>query len=162
MIYSGEKEKIRAEKGKIFPAIGAAFILALAPTVALVFILFALFGSSSFINTIFSLNIKTSQLVLLTIAFFVYLYTIDNIIEFAVNYILGKLIFSLVIVLLVRILALYTIGLIFNLNQTSNFTIALIISSIIFFVEIIQLSKKSKKPKFTGICKLELFCLFII
>lgn len=142
MIYSGEKKEIKAKKKNIFSAIGAAFILALAPTVAIGFILFVLFGSVTFINTTFSFNISTSQLSLLVIAFFIYLYTIDNIIEFAINYILGKHMVNLVIVLLVRILAFYTIGLILNLNQTSNFIIALVVSSTIFLIEIVTLSKR--------------------
>lgn len=136
MIYSGEKKELKANNKKVFSAIGAAFILALAPTLAFGFILFVLFGSATFINTTLLLNISTNQIVLLVIAIYIYLYTIDNIIEFALTYILGKHIFNLVIVLLVRILAFYTIGLIFNLNQTSNFIIALVVSFIIFLIEI--------------------------
>lgn len=52
------------------------------------------------------------------------------------------MVFNLVIVLLVRILAFYTIRLIFNLNQTSNFIIAIVVSFIIFFIEIATFLKR--------------------
>ena len=142
MIYKGEKREIKAKKRKIFPAIGAAFILASAPTLVFGAVLFLLFGSVSFVNITFLLDISTNQLAFLVIAFFIYLYTIDNIVEFATNYILGEHIFNLIIVLLIRILAFYTIGLMFNLNQTSNLIITSAVSSITFFIEILKLSKK--------------------
>lgn len=90
MIYSGEKKEIKANNKKVFSAIGAAFILAFAPTLAFGFILFVLFGSATFISTTFLLNFGTNKIALLVIALYIYLYTIDNIIEFAINYVLGR------------------------------------------------------------------------
>lgn len=141
-IYKSEKEEIKRKKGKIFAVIGTAFILALAPIVAIVLVLLALFGSTNIANTIFSLNISTTQLMFLTISLFIYLYTIDSFISVLVEHIIGKKdIFHLIALLLIRILAFYMIGLVFGLNQTSDFIIALIVSFIIFFVEFFELSK---------------------
>ncbi|WP_087974991.1 hypothetical protein [Oceanobacillus rekensis] len=85
-IYNGEKNEIKAEKKKIFSAIGASFILTLAPSAFIGLSLFVLLGSTNTVNMIFSLNISTKQLVILAISFFVYLFTIDNIIELIIFY----------------------------------------------------------------------------
>ena len=141
MICKGEKEEIKENKMKIFSAFGAAIILALAPTVVLGFILFLLFGSTSFLNEMFSLHISKSQLAFIAIAFLIYFFTIDSIIEFIISYILGKHMFNLFLLLFLRILFLYPICLFFHLEQFSSLIIAFVISLITFLIEIVNFFK---------------------
>ncbi|QHS23752.1 hypothetical protein GWK91_12685 [Virgibacillus sp. MSP4-1] len=135
-IYKNEKEEIKKKKGKIFAVMATAFILALAPTAVIGLVLFALFGSTNLVNTIFSLDISTSTLMLLTVSLVIYLYTIDSLLSLLVEHIMGRVnIFNHLILLLIRILAFYTIGLIFDLNQKSNVILAVIVAFIILLFE---------------------------
>lgn len=137
-IYSDNKNELEEKKANLFHVIGTAFVLALAPTVAIALVLLALFGSTTIVNTLFSLHITTNQLMLLSISLFIYLYSIDSIIAVAVEHTIGKNIFHPIALLLIRILAFYMIGLVFGLNQTSSFIIAAGVAFIIFFIEVFE------------------------
>ncbi|MFD1362821.1 MULTISPECIES: hypothetical protein [Lentibacillus] len=143
-IYKGTKKEREETKANLFHVIGTAFILAMAPTVAITLVLLALFGSTNVANTVFSLNISTSQLIFLTISLFLYLYTIDSFICVLVEHIMGNNIFNHIALLLIRILAFYGIGLIFGLSQTSNFLIAIVVACIVFFIEYLQENNKAE------------------
>ncbi|WP_164669978.1 hypothetical protein [Virgibacillus doumboii] len=146
-IFKGEKEEIKKKKGKVFAAIAAAFILGLAPTVVIALLLFALFGSTNIANTMFSLDVNTSKLMLLTVVLVIYLYTVDSFFSVLIQHITGKGkdIFYHIAILLIRILAFYTIGLIIGLSQTSNFIIAVVASCIIFFIDNLKGKNKAKE-----------------
>src|SRR5699024_2838585 len=83
------KKRNKIKKGSIFAAITTAIILALAPTIIIFIILFAIFGTTILTNNVFSLDINVSQLMIFTLSLFVYLYTIDCIIAVLIKHILG-------------------------------------------------------------------------
>lgn len=146
-IYSDNKKEAEAEKTTIFYVILTAFVLALAPTAVIALILFALLGSTVSVNMLFALHISTKQLILLAISLLVYLFSIDSIIEVIVKHIVGKNILYFIIVLLIRLLVFYAIGLAFGLEQTSSFTIATGVAIIILLFEILYLASERGKEE---------------
>lgn len=138
LILKGEKDELLRDKRKIFPAIMTAFILALAPTVVITVVVFTLFGSTTLVNNLFSLNISINQLMFLTVSMLIYLYTIDSFISVLVEYIMGKNVFNNIVLLFIRIIAFYYLGSIFSLNYTSNLIISFVVAFIIFLYELLK------------------------
>ncbi len=145
LVYSGNKEESEKEKLGFFGVIFVVFLLALLPTAAIAFFLFVLLGSTNAINTLFSLQIGTKQVIFLAISLFVYLFSIDSIIEIVVKHIVGQRVFYFFIMMLIRILASYTIGLFIGLNQNNSLIIAAGVSFIIFLFEVLYFMKTKQK-----------------
>ncbi|WP_240377166.1 hypothetical protein [Bacillus piscicola] len=135
LVYSGNKEETKEEKINFLQVLFVTGLLALLPTIAIGLIVFALLGSAHAVNMIFSLQVSTSQLIVLAVSFFVYLFTVDSVIEIIVEYIIGKNIVSNLTMLLIRIGVFYLIGAFAGLDQTVNITIAAGIGLIILIVE---------------------------
>ena len=58
------------------------------------FLIFALLGTTNIVNLIFSLNMNTNHIIALTISFFIYLFILDDIIGFILEYIFENIIYS--------------------------------------------------------------------
>ena len=145
LVYSGNKEESEKEKLGFFGVIFVVFLLALLPTATIAFFLFVLLGSTNAINTLFSLQISTKQVVFLAISLLVYLFSIDSIIEIVVKHIVGQRVFYFFIMMLIRILASYAIGLFIGLNQNNSLIIAAGVSLIIFLFEVLYFLKTNQK-----------------
>lgn len=90
LVYRGEKDKVRTKKGRIFPVLAIAMILALVPTVVIMLGIILLLGSTNVINIIFSLHLSTNEIAIFAILLMIYLFTIDSIIEMILKQIVGK------------------------------------------------------------------------
>lgn len=144
-IYKDNKKEPVEKRGNLFLVIVTAFLLALAPTVVFALFLFVILGSSSVVNMLFSLHISTKLLILLSVFLLIYLFTVDSIIEIILKHILGKNMFYMIILLLIRMLAFYAIGLAIGVKQPSSFKIAIGVSLIIFVLEILYgMNEKNK------------------
>jgi len=135
LVYSGNKEEPEDEKLNIFLVFLVSFLLALLPTVAMGLVLFVILGSANTVNMVFSLHISLNQIIVLAIAFLVYLFTIDSIIEIMVKHIVGKNIFYFSAILLIRIGVFYMIGDLVGLTQTVSVTFSTGVALIILFME---------------------------
>ncbi|MFS0647162.1 hypothetical protein [Siminovitchia sp. 179-K 8D1 HS] len=137
LVFKGNQKEPEQEKLNFFLVILVTFLIALFPTAAIALILFALFGSVSAVNMLFSLHISKNELIMLAIALIVYLFTIDNLIEVIVKHIIGKNILYFMIMLLIRILASYAIGKAIGINQTNSFMISSGVAFIILLIEVL-------------------------
>lgn len=146
-IYYKNKQESAEEKINFFMILITTIILALILTTVIGLILFVLLGSANTINLFFSLNISMNQLITLSVLLFVYLYTIDSIIEIAMQHILGKNIFSKLGLFLTRIVAFHLLGKLINLNENISFKLALGIALIIFFIETLYNLREKNKQK---------------
>src|SRR5690625_4900817 len=90
LIYRTNKKEKRNERINIAFVLLVTFILALIPTAIIAFFLFALIGSTNIINTVFSLELSLNTLIILSIIFLLYLFTLDYIIELSIEILLGK------------------------------------------------------------------------
>lgn len=141
-VYKDNKK----EKENIFIIILSVALLSLMPTALIAFFLFVFLGSTTTINLLFSLNISTDQLIILAITLLVYLFSIDSILEKLVEFIIGKNLFYYLILMVLRIMATYTLALIIGLDGKNGFAIATGVSLIIFLLEAFySLNKKNRK-----------------
>jgi|SRR5690625_2423371 len=148
LVYSGNKEESESDKLNFPSVVFVGCLLALLPTAAIAFIIFVLLGSTSAVNVIFSLEISRNQLIILAISLFIYLFSIDSIIEIIVEYIVGKNnTFYFSILLLIRIVAFYLIGFFIGLSQSNSFTMAVGITVIIFLIEVFYHLREKNKEK---------------
>ncbi|WP_062052609.1 hypothetical protein [Bacillus sp. JCM 19034] len=146
-VYSGNKKETEEEKMNFFMVIFVSVALSLIITATIGLVIFALLGSTSIVNRIFSLNISKNQLAVITISFFVYLFTLDSFIEITVKYIIGKNIFYVIVLLFIRIGIFYLIGKIISLNQTISITIAIGVALIILLIETLYYLRERNKEK---------------
>ena len=148
LVYSENRQESKEEKISFFMVIfiSLAFSLIITGTIGLS--IFALLGSTNIVNIIFSLNISTNQLIILAISFFVYLFILDDIIEFIVEYIIGKNIFYAIVLALIRIGIFYVIGNTVGLNQTVSITIATGVTFITLLIEVLFRLREKKTKRF--------------
>jgi hypothetical protein len=140
--HENKKEK---EKDSLLTIIIVATLFSVILTVVFVFFLFLIIGSTSVIDTIFSLNINTNQLITIGISFLIYWLTVDNIIEKFFEYLFGKNIYAIFSLAVARMAAFYLIGIILNLNDTINMTISIGVSLILLVIEMLFFHKKNSK-----------------
>lgn len=83
---------------------------------------------------------------ILAISFLIYLFVIDDLIEFIVKYIVGENIFYHVVILLIRTTIFYWIGAFTSLSQTVRATTAAGVAVIILIIEsLYRLREKQKE-----------------
>ena len=140
--HENKKEK---EKDSLLTLIIVATLFSVILTVVFVFFLFLIIGSTSVIDTLFSLNINTNQLITIGISFLIYWLTVDNIIEKFFEYLLGENIYAILSLALARMAAFYIIGIILNLNDTINMTISIGVSLILLVIEMLFFHKMNSK-----------------
>lgn len=137
-----EQKESSQETVKLFPLIGGSFLLSFVITAALSFILFGLLGSASVLNLLFSLKISNNQILLLVIFLFVYLFTLDELIEWSVKAIVSKNLVHTFVMFLTRIFCFYLIGAVLQMKQTANIIISVGIALMIFMYELYLANKK--------------------
>lgn len=129
-IFSKNRKESEGEKisNLMVVFLSAAFSFIITAFIGLV--IFALVGSTSIVNFIFSLDISMNQLVILAISFLIYLVTLDDLVEFALKYIVGRQTYYEIILVLIRIIIFYIIGYVVGLNETESIIIAVGVSLI--------------------------------
>ncbi|SFP64403.1 hypothetical protein [Salibacterium halotolerans] len=146
ILIVSSKEEEKRSKRKIISTLAIACVLAIFPTAVLALFLFAMLGSSVFIQHLFSLDVSFQQILTVTVCLFIYWYTVDSIIEKIVQHVMGPAMLHHVVVLLTRIFAFHTIGAITGLNQTSSLLIAAVVSLFLLLIELVFADKEQKLP----------------
>jgi len=142
LMKRNEQKESSQETVKLFPLIGGAFLFSFVITAALSFILFGLLGSASVLNLLFSLKISNNQILLLVIFFFIYLFTLDELIEWSVKAIVSKNLVYTFVMFLTRIFCFYLIGAVLQMKQTANMIISIGVALMIFIYELYLANKK--------------------
>ena len=140
-IYSENKQEPKEEQGGLFLVVFVSVFFSLLITGTIGLSIFAVLGTTNIVNIIFSLNMNSNQLIALTISYFVYLFIIDDIIEFILQYILGKNIIYTTILALIRIGIFHIIGYFVGLSHTVSLTIATGVAFITLLVEVLSRSR---------------------
>ena len=144
-IYSENKQEPKEEQGGLFLVVFVSVFFSLIITGTIGLSIFAVLGTTNIVNIIFSLNMNTNQLIALTISYFVYLFILDDIIEFILKYILGKNIIYTTILTLIRIGIFHIIGYFVDLSHTISLTIATGVAFIILLIEVLSRSRARDK-----------------
>lgn len=140
--FRNEQKESREKKVRWFSVIGTAFVFALVFTVVFSIMLIALLGAANVINVLFSLKISTNQILILVIALFIYLLTVDSLIELGIEILVGKNFVYTLVLFFTRLFAFYMIGVILHVEQTANFVISAGVAFLIFIFEIYRLSNQ--------------------
>ena len=86
-IYRENKQEPEEEQGGLFMVVFVSIFFSLIITGTIGLFIFALLGSTNLVNIIFSLNMNTNQLMIVAISFSIYLFILDDMIGFIVEYI---------------------------------------------------------------------------
>jgi len=149
-IFRSNKQESEEEKTSCFMVIFVSFLFSLVITGTIGLILFAIFGSTSLVNSLFSLHISTNQLVVVTIAFFIYLFTLDNLLEWIVKWIISKNLFYTSLLAFLRIGIFYAIANLVGLTQNVSITIAAGVAFILLFIEVSYEWRQKSKMEIRG------------
>lgn len=141
------ENKKEHEKDKIWLLIFVAFLFSIIIIIVIALLLFLLIGSTSIINLIFSLNINNEQIIIIGISFLIYLFTIDNIVEIFLEYLLGKNIICYIAKALTRVVSFYIIGLIVNIEHEILVIISIGVSVILLLIELLNYKKEKESEK---------------
>ncbi|GAB2540036.1 hypothetical protein [Gracilibacillus alcaliphilus] len=145
LVHKGNKEEPEKERINIFLVLFITALFTLIITGVIAVFLFAVLGSTSVVNLVFSLDISTGKLFLLAIVFLIYLFTVDSLIELVIKYILGENMLLRLVMFMMRSAAFYLIGSIAGLTDHTSFILALGVSVIVLIFEILyDLKEKSK------------------
>jgi len=127
--------------GLMFTAVLFSFLI----TMIMGLFLLIVIGSTSAVGMVFSLNISTDQLIIIGIAFLIYLLTMDNVIEMILEFFFGKNLLKTTALALTRIGFFYVIGILINVRQEINLTISIGVSVILWLLEVLYVVKKDKE-----------------
>ncbi len=141
-IQHENKKEEKKDSLLLLVVIAVLFSVIIASVVA--FFLFLIMGSTSVIDTIFSLNINTNQLMVIGISFLIYWMTIDNIFETFFEYLLGKNTYAILSLAVSRVAAFYIIGMIIKLNEVINMTISIGVSLILLAIDVLYFFRNTK------------------
>ncbi|WP_066192144.1 MULTISPECIES: hypothetical protein [Gracilibacillus] len=126
----------------------ATTLLALIPTAVIALIGFVIFGSTSLINQLFSLEIPTSQLIMLAIGILVYLFTLDSIIEIFIKYIFRKPLLVHLMMGVIRIGLFYIVSGMVGLPDHMSLILAVGVSVIVLLFErLYEIQEKNKEKE---------------
>lgn len=131
IVYRGNKTEAQEERMNGLLVTFVSFVLAILPTTVVAIFLFALLGSVNIVNELFSLEVDLNQLIILSIAFLFYLFTVDHIVEMIVKNVIGKNLFYYIVTLLSRVIIFVIISAIIGLNDKVSVTLALGVAFIV-------------------------------
>ncbi len=143
-IYTQNKKEDEVEKTSLVFVLFISFLFAFIPTAVLGFFLFVIVGSVSSIKWLFSLPINTNQLIILSIAYLIYLLTIDSLIEILAKVIFNETIFHIAFVALTRMLIFYIIGEFNHLPYHMNMIISIGVALILFCIESLHFFREQR------------------
>lgn len=124
-----------------------AILFAVFITVVFACLFFIIVGSANVMNSMFSLNMSTEQLIVMSISFFVYWITIDNIFETLFEHLFGKSVYALLSLMLSRVASFYLIGIFIPLNEVVNLTFSIGVALIISTIDGLYFFRKEKKKE---------------
>jgi len=146
IVYRGNKEEKIEEQMNGLLITFVSFMLALLPTIVIAVILFALLGSANVVNELFSLEISLNKLMMLSIAFLLYLFTVDFIVEVIVKYMIGKNFLYYVVMLLARISLFFIISAFVGLNDKVSILFATGVAFIVLCFDYVN-DRKGKNTR---------------
>ena len=138
------ENKKEGNKDRLLTLVVVAILFSVIITIVFALFLFLIMGSTNLIDTIFSLNINTNQLIVIGISFLIYWITIDNIFEKFFEYLLAGNIFAVLSLAFSRVASFYIIGIIIKLDEVINMTISIGVSLILLAIDMLYFFKNNK------------------
>ncbi|MFL0507177.1 hypothetical protein ACH0B5_15665 [Ureibacillus sp. 179-F W5.1 NHS] len=143
-LFLNKENKKEESKDSIPMVIYSSILFAFIITIAIAFFLFLLIGSTSVIDTLFSLNIATNQLIVIGISFLVYWLTLDSIFEKVFEFFMGETLYTAFSLAITRVAAFYIIGVLMRLDEHIDLTISIGVSVILLIIDGLFIIKGDK------------------
>ncbi|WP_156645221.1 hypothetical protein [Lentibacillus sp. JNUCC-1] len=146
-VYRGEKKDPTDGSFSLGRVILTAALLALIPTIVIGLFLFAILGSTNLVTTVFDFEISAGRLMILSVAFLIYLFTIDSIVEVLAEHLFGKerIVWPGIFMFLSRAVIFYGIGELVGIALYPSLVIAVGVAAIVVMLEVLYLKSKQKK-----------------
>lgn len=143
-LYLSKENKKEESKDSIPMVVFSSVLFAFIITIFIAFFLFILIGSTTVIDTLFSLDITTNQLIVIGISFLVYWLSIDSIFEKVFESFMGETLYTALSLAITRVAAFYIIGILMKLDQYTNLSISIGVSVILFIIDVLFSLKDQK------------------
>lgn len=112
------------ERMSVVLIMGVAGVFALLLTGVAAFFWFLFLGSTNVINTLFSLDLSKRELLLMSVVYLVFIFTLDNIFQVLVKLLTSQKYMFYFLMLWIRMVAFYLIGDFFSLTHYTNIVIS--------------------------------------
>ncbi|WP_282033571.1 hypothetical protein [Metabacillus indicus] len=143
--FTRENKKDK-DKDSPLALISMAMLFSVLSTLVFAFFLFVIIGSMKVVDSVFSLQIDTGQLLIVGTCYLIYWLTIDSIFSKISDYLMGDTIYSNLSISLSRAAAFYIIGIFTNLSEDINLTLSIGVALILLVIDT-SYSFYSKRPK---------------
>ncbi|MEK9197187.1 hypothetical protein SFC08_09520 [Lysinibacillus halotolerans] len=143
-LFLNKENKKEESKDSIPIVVFSSVLFAFIITIVIAFFLFILIGSTTVIDTLFSLDITTNQLIVIGISFLIYWLSIDSIFEKVFEYFMGETVYTALSLAITRVAAFYIIGILMKLDQYTNLSISIGVSVILFIIDVLFSLKGEK------------------
>lgn len=138
-------KKKQTKKDNILVLMITAVLFSLLITMVIALLLLIVIGSASAVDIVFSLNISRDQLVIIGIAFLIYLLTLDHLIEKILEFFYGKNLLQTTALAFTRIAIFYVIGILIHISQEMIWTISIGVSVILWLLDVLYDAHKGKE-----------------
>lgn len=147
MVFKGERKEKPDDKASIWLVSFVSFLLALLITAIFGGLALVLLGTLNVANVMFSIDVWASKLIVLTVCYFIYLFTIESVPETIINFLISIKLFQQILLALVRILVFGMIAALVGLNYEQSLLIATGSAIVLLIIELLyDFKQKSDQP----------------
>ena len=147
MVFKGERKEKPDDKASIWLVSFVSFLLALLITAIFGGLALVLLGTLNVANVMFSIDVSASKLIVLTVCYFIYLFTIESVPETIINFLISIKLFQQILLALVRILVFGMIAALVGLNYEQSLLIATGSAIVLLIIELLyDFKQKSDQP----------------
>lgn len=147
MVFKGEQKEKPDDKASIWLVSFVSFLLALLITAIFGGLALVLLGTLNVANVMFSIDVSASKLIVLTVCYFIYLFTIESVPETIINFLISIKLFQQILLALVRILVFGMIAALVGLNYEQSLLIATGSAIVLLIIELLyDFKQKSDQP----------------
>ena len=147
MLFKSDRKEKPDDKASIWLVSFVSFLLALLITAIFGGLALVLLGTLNVANVMFSIDVSASKLIVLTVCYFIYLFTIESVPETIINFLISIKLFQQILLALVRILVFGMIAALVGLNYEQSLLIATGSAIVLLIIELLyDFKQKSDQP----------------
>nr|WP_289037729.1 hypothetical protein [uncultured Allobacillus sp.] len=147
MVFKGERKENTDEKSSIWMVSFVSLLLALLITAIFGGLSLVLLGALNVANIVFSIDVSSSKLIVLTVCYFIYLFTIETVFDTILNFFVSIKLFQQILLALVRILVFGLIASLVGLSYEQALLIAAGSALVLLVIELLyDFKQKPEEP----------------
>ncbi|MBR7554100.1 hypothetical protein ACFFJI_04970 [Allobacillus sp. GCM10007491] len=147
MVFKGERKEATDEKASMWLVSFVSTLLALLITAIFGGLSLVLLGALNVANIVLSIDVSSSKLIVLTVCYFIYLFTIETVFDTIINFFVSIKLFQQILLALVRILVFGLIASLVGLSYEQALLIATGSALVLLVIELLyDFKQKPEKP----------------